>query len=130
MFKHILVPTDGSVLSKEAARHAVIFAKETGARVTAFYARQGNSEEKTEEILGFVRNLCEEEGVYCRKLSWPSDFPYKVIVGAAEALGCDLIIMASRSRKGLDGFLLGSETQNVLTHSTVPVLVLRSLYSV
>ena len=148
MFKHILVPTDGSELSQETVRRAVSFAKEAGAKITAFYAKpefpityygEGVlidttspekfaelAESQAQEILGFVENLCKEVGVECSALSLTSDIPYEAIIDAATQSGCDLIFMASHGRRGLTSLLLGSETHKVLTHSTIPVLVYRT----
>ncbi len=147
MFKHILVPTDGSELSQETSRRAVSFAKETGCRITAFFAKpeypvtyygEGAlidpttpekfaelAEQQAQQNLGFVENLCQEAGVEFGKLSLTSDIPYEAIISAAKQSGCDLIFMASHGRKGLSGLLLGSETNKVLTHSKIPVLVYR-----
>ena len=147
MFKHILVPTDGSQFSQNAVRQAVIFAKETGAQITAFYAKPAPPipyygegigynfempskynellEKQAQESLGFVENLCQQEGVSCNKLESTSDVPYQAIIEAATQCKCDLIFMASHGRRGISGFLLGSETNKVLTHSTIPVLVHR-----
>lgn len=148
MFKHILVPTDGSELSQDTVRRAVSFAKEAGAKITAFYAKpefpvtyygEGVlidttspekfaelAESQAQEILGFAGKLCEEAGVACAKVSATSDIPYEAIIDAAKNNGCDLIFMASHGRSGLTSLLLGSETNKVLTHSTIPVLVFRS----
>ena len=148
MFKHILVPTDGSELSQNAVRNAVSFAQEVGAKVTVFYAKpeypvtyygegvlidttsperfEELADSQAQEILGFVENLCNEAGVPCSKMSLTSDIPYEGIVEATKQSGCDLIFMASHGRKGLTSLLLGSETQKVLMHSTIPVLVYRS----
>ncbi len=148
MFKHILVPTDGSELSQETVRRAVSFAKEAGAKITAFYAKpefpvtyygEGVlidttspekfaelAESQAQEILGFVENLCKEVGVECSALSLTSDIPYEAIIDAATQSGCDLIFMSSHGRRGLTSLLLGSETHKVLTHSTIPVLVYRT----
>lgn len=147
MFKHILVPTDGSTLSQENARRAVSFAKEAGARITAFFAKpeypvtyygEGAlidpttpekfaelAEQQAQQHLGFVDKLCQEAGVACSKLVLSSDIPYEAIIEAANQSGCDLIFMASHGRRGLSGFLLGSETNKVLTHTKIPVLVYR-----
>jgi nucleotide-binding universal stress UspA family protein len=147
MFKHILVPTDGSEFSQNSVRRAVSFAKEAGARITAFYAKpeypvtyygEGAlidtttpeqfsqlAEQQAQEILGFVENLCQEVGVPCTKLSLTSDIPYEAIIEAANSSGCDLIFMSSHGRRGFTALLLGSETNKVLTHSTIPVLVYR-----
>ena len=147
MFKHIFVPTDGSELSRATARRAVSFAKEAGARVTVFFAKpeypiayfgEGAlidpttpekfaemADQQAAEYLGEVNKLCTEAGVECTTLSSTSDLPYEAIIEAAEKAGCDLIFMASHGRRGISGFLLGSETNKVLTHSKVPVLVYR-----
>lgn len=147
MFKHILVPTDGSDLSRETVRRAVSFAKEAGARITAFFAKpeyhiayfgEGAlidpttpekyaelAEQQAAEYLGEVQKLCAEAGVDCATVSATSDVPYEAIIAAAESAGCDLIFMASHGRRGFSGFLLGSETNKVLTHSKIPVLVYR-----
>ncbi|MEY2633380.1 MAG: hypothetical protein RIR00_2034 [Pseudomonadota bacterium] len=147
MFKHIFVPTDGSELSQSTARRAVTFAKEAGARITAFFAKpeypvtyfgEGAiidpttpevfadlSERQARENLGFVEQLCAEAGVAYAGVSQTSDVPYEAIIAAAEAAGCDLIFMASHGRRGISGLLLGSETNKVLTHSQIPVLVYR-----
>jgi nucleotide-binding universal stress UspA family protein len=147
MFKHILVPTDGSELSRATASRAVSFAKEAGARITVFFAKpeypiayfgegaliDPTSPEKFSELadqqateyLSEVQKQCVEAGVECSTIAVTSDVPYEAIVEAAEKSSCDLIFMASHGRRGLSGFLLGSETNKVLTHSKVPVLVYR-----
>jgi nucleotide-binding universal stress UspA family protein len=147
MFKHILVPTDGSELSQKSARCAVTFAKETGARITVFYAKpeypvtyygEGAlidpttpahfaelAEQQAQQNLGQVEILCQEAGVPCSKLSLTSDIPYEAIIAAATQSGCDLIFMASHGRRGFSSLILGSETNKVLSYSTIPVLVYR-----
>ena len=147
MFKHILVPTDGSELSQETARRAISFAKEAGARITAFYAKpeypvtyygEGAlidpttpekfaelAEQQAQQVLGFVEQMSVEAGVACSKLALTSDIPYEAIIEAATESGCDLIYMASHGRRGISALLLGSETQKVLTHTQIPVLVYR-----
>ncbi len=145
MFKHILVPTDGSELSQAAARQAVAFARETGARITAFHAKpiyleyyyvegiklelESDRQEKVEahcaNCLGFIEKLCQEAGVPCTTLSVSSNAVYEAIIKAATGSGCDLIFMASHGHSGLGALILGSETTKVLTHSKIPVLVYR-----
>jgi nucleotide-binding universal stress UspA family protein len=147
MFKHIFVPTDGSELSQATVKRAVTFAKEAGARLTAFFAKPDYpityfgegalidpttpekfaeiAEQQATEVLGQVQALCAEAGVECQTTSSTSDAPYEAIIAAAEQSGCDLIFMASHGRRGISGFLLGSETNKVLTHSRIPVLVYR-----
>ena len=147
MFKHILVPTDGSELSQATAKRAVEFAKASGAKVTIFFAKpeypiayfgegaliDPTTPEKFAELaeqqattyLGEVQKQCAAAGVECATTAATSDVPYEAIIDAAEKSGCDLIFMASHGRRGISGFLLGSETNKVLTHSKIPVLVYR-----
>ena len=147
MFKHILVPTDGSQFSQDTVQRAVSFAKEAGACVTAFYAkpqykiphyvggeefdlppspeRDELEEKKAQGILGFIESFCQEAGVPCDKLTLTNNVVYEAIIEAASTSGCDLIFMASHGRRGLSALLLGSETTKVLTHTKIPVLVCR-----
>ncbi|HEY5763531.1 MAG TPA: universal stress protein [Rhodocyclaceae bacterium] len=147
MFKHILIPTDGSELSQKNAQRAISFAKEAGARVTAFHAMpeypvtyygegaliDPTTPEKFSEMmnkqadehLAAVAAQCKAAGVACETMKSTSDVPYEAIIAAAEKAGCDLIFMASHGRRGISALLLGSETHKVLTHTTIPVLVHR-----
>lgn len=147
MFKHFLIPTDGSQLSLQAAKHAVALAKEVGAKVTFFFAKPDYpvafygegalidpttpekfsemADRQAAEILAQVEILAREAGLDYASASEVSDLPYEAIIKAAESSGCDLIFMASHGRRGIGGLLLGSETQKVLTHSRTPVLVYR-----
>lgn len=148
MFKHLLVPTDGSALSQETVLSAVQFAAETGARITFLYVRpdypvsyfgEGALVDPTtpesfadmtgkvaDEILERSAAAAKAKGVPSAGRSLVNDLPYEGIIETATTEGCDLIFMASHGRRGLVGLLLGSETQKVLTHSTIPVLVYRS----
>ena len=145
MFAHVLLPTDGSKLSENAIRKGVQLAKSMKARVTGlcvvpkmhFYNFDseipGDIKEKAEKEcrdlaranLDFIRKAAAEAGVVCQLVSATDDQPYEAIIHAAEAQGCDLIMMASHGRRGVKAVLLGSETQKVLTHSKTPVLVFR-----
>lgn len=147
MFKHILVPTDGSQLSSDTVKRAITFAKETRAKVCFFFAKPDYpvafygegalidpttpdkfaemAEQQAKEILSGHEALARAEGVECSSLTSVSDIPYEAIIAAAEESGADLIFMASHGRRGISGLLLGSETQKVLTHSKIPVLVYR-----
>ena len=145
MYRHILLPTDGSELSRDTARHAVSFAKAIGARITAIFVKPGFStdyegdlldptavdriahaaDKKAKEYLGFIKKLCKEGAVECDSVSVVGDQPYREIIRAAEEGHCDLILMASHGRHGFQSLLLGSETQKVLTYSSIPVLVYR-----
>jgi nucleotide-binding universal stress UspA family protein len=79
----------------------------------------------SQEILAAAEKQAQIQGVPCTTLSQIAEQPYAAIIEAATLQGCDLIFMASHGRRGLDALLLGSETQKVLTHSTIPVLVYR-----
>jgi nucleotide-binding universal stress UspA family protein len=147
MFKHILVPTDGSKLSAKAAKQAVKLAKALGARITGFYAapdytstyygdgyilRAPSAEAQAEvaqkqarKCLSAIEVEAEVEKVPCEVFHVVSDSPYEAIIDAAKKKKCDLIFMASHGRRGLSGLVLGSETQKVLIHSKIPVLVCR-----
>ena len=145
MFKHILLPTDGSRLSEKAIKQSVRMAKAFGARITALhvvpkfhafsyqvdmleatrdeYAAQAAA--RASEYLDYAQRVARAAGVECDGVRVMADQPFKEIVKLADKKGCDLILMASHGRRGLEGLLLGSETQKVLTHSKVPVLVYR-----
>ncbi len=147
MFKHILVPTDGSELSTGAVGKAIEFARETGARLTFFFAKpeypvsfygEGAlvdpttpekfaemAEQQARDILGAAELAARNANVACDSVASVSDVPYDAIISAATDKECDLIFMASHGRRGISGLLLGSETQKVLTHSKIPVLVYR-----
>lgn len=147
MFTHILVPTDGSQLSSDTVERAVSFAKEAGARVTFFYAKPDYpvafygegalidpttpakfaemADAQAHEVLSACQKKAESAGVSSAVKSAVNDVPYEAIIDACASCGCDLIFMASHGRRGFSALLLGSETQKVLTHSKVPVLVYR-----
>ena len=145
MFKHLLLPTDGSELSQEAVRKGLQFARESGARVTGvgvapqFHVftfdttmledtgEQYLAESRTQadKNLAMLQRAADELGVACTTVVEVSDHPYEAIIRVAERSACDLILMASHGRRGMQGLLLGSETQKVLTHTKIPVLVYR-----
>jgi nucleotide-binding universal stress UspA family protein len=145
MFKHVLLPTDGSKLSETAVRKGVQFAKSLNARVTGcsvvpklhFFNYDSDMptaikeqaiqecKQQAQNHLDFVRRTAKEAGVPCDTVCETDDQFHEAIIDAAEKQGCDLIMMASHGRRGISGLLLGSETQKVLTHSKIPVLVYR-----
>jgi nucleotide-binding universal stress UspA family protein len=145
MFKHILLPTDGSNLSQAVIQKGVQLAKSIKAKITGisvvpeekYYLYQTgiSMQEKDERAkhqklqanrnLAVLEKAAKEAGVPCETLCEIGDHPYETIIRVAEKRGCDLIFMASHGRRGLKGLLLGSETQKVLTHSKTPVLVHR-----
>lgn len=147
MFRNILVPTDGSTLSRKAVKRAVQLAKEQKGRVTGYYVgptwkprgyddstpyrmvspteHAANVKKTATHILGVVRRAAEKAGVPCSTSFTTDDYPYLRIVEAAARNGCDLILMATHGRRGISRLLLGSETSKVLAHSKVPVMVCR-----
>jgi nucleotide-binding universal stress UspA family protein len=147
MFKHILLPTDGSRFSERAVFCGIEMARQIGARVTGIYAAPefhvlsyrvtelSESREQfavdvqahAERYLAFIRTTAAEAGVACETLTEHSDHPHDAICRVAKRQQCDLIVMASHGRRGLTGLLLGSETQRVLAHAGVPVLVWRAV---
>ena len=148
MFKHILLPTDGSELSENAVKKAIEFAKSVGAQVSGLYVLQEYSPVLATEGMGYIDPLTVEQFeksaenyarnclAFVEKTAGAAEVPcdcstetdfhvYEAIVQAAEEKGCDLIWMASHGRRGVAGLLVGSETAKVLTHSKIPVLVYR-----
>jgi len=149
LFKHILVPTDGSGLSRAAAEHAVVIAAALGAQVTFFHAKPEHRQSffggegggfvdqmpmdeferisalRAQEYLDELQRLAQAAGVTSQSVSAAAVAPYEGIIDAALTHGCDLIVMASHGRRGIKSLILGSETQKVLTHSKIPVLVYR-----
>lgn len=145
MFKRILLPTDGSEPAQRAVLAGIAFAKDLGAEVigltvipkfhTFTYKAEMIEETKEEyavdseqhalQNLGFIEGAAREAGVPCACEKTVSDHPDQIIVSTARDRHCDLIVMGSHGRRGIKGLLLGSETQKVLVHSNVPVLVYR-----
>lgn len=145
MFKHILLPTDGSDLSAAAIRQGIRFAKSIGAKVTGlcvmpeqhpFYyeteipvqALEQAAErykDQAGKYLAEIETAAREAGVTYASVYEVHDSPYEAIIRTADRNGCDLIMMASHGRRGVKALLIGSETQKVLTHSRIPVLVYR-----
>lgn len=147
MYQRILVATDGSTLSKKAVSSAIGLAATCGAELIALkvvprYPQayfEGSIPLSTEEIsrvekqwsesaqtqLDAVAKSAKAKGVSAKAITVKSDVVSDAIIAAAKKQKADLIVMASHGRKGIKRLLLGSETQQVLTHSHIPVLVLR-----
>ena len=147
MYKRILVATDGSTLSKKAVRSAIDLAGVVGAELVALYVvprypvsyfeggitistqdvarTEKQWADKGQAVVDAVQLLAQGEGLKAKAVIARSDLVAESIISAAKKHKCDLIVMASHGRKGIKRVLLGSETQHVLTHSSVPVLVLR-----
>jgi nucleotide-binding universal stress UspA family protein len=147
MFKHILIPTDGSELSKRAAEAGVALAKALGARVTGFHAEPAPtpvvyddfipvrhispethaaaSGRAARRYLAVIEAAAAKAGVPCETVHLTSEYPADAILDAARRRKCDVIFMASHGRSGFAALVLGSETQKVLTHAKIPVVVYR-----
>jgi nucleotide-binding universal stress UspA family protein len=143
MFKHILLPTDGSDLSNAAIQKGVDFAKSIGARVTGLHVlvpsqahtiQPGiltDTSEKyhpdarleADNYLAVIERAAKEAGVSCELEFIAANHAYEAIINTAEEKGCDCIVMASHGRHGVQALLMGSETTKVLTHTKLPVLV-------
>ena len=147
MFKNILIPTDGSETALKAVQAGIALAAEIGAKVTAYCAQEPvpthihgegyiadkrmvaafdkRAADYARQNVKAVEAAAKAAGVRCATLVTRSTVPYRGIVEAAETKGCDAIFIASHGRRGLSKLLLGSVTQEVLTHSKIPVLVFR-----
>lgn len=148
MYKNILVPHDGSALSDEAADHAMALARSVKSKLTIVHVvahrslvldegvssrlvhkletdYEAAAKKNAEDRLAKVTARAKDAGIDARAVVIVGDDPFTEIIGQAGALKCDLIVMASHGRRGLEGLLLGSETVKVLTHSRTPVLVVR-----
>ena len=145
MYSRILVPTDGTERSALALEAALGLAKLGGGTVIGLHAGgvpqlhdtglgiedpnraawRLEREQQARDALAYVTRRATEAGVPSETIMTPGDVPYEAIIEAARDRDCDLIVMAAHGRHGLAARLLGSETQKVLTHSAIPVLVVR-----
>jgi nucleotide-binding universal stress UspA family protein len=146
MYKHILIPTDGSELSKKALDHGIGLAKALNAKVTAvtvsepfhvFAVEPGMVTDTPDEhkkriaavtakYLKAAKDAATAAGVPCDMVQVEHEHPYETIIDTARKRGCDAIVMASHGRRGVSAVVLGSETVKVLTHSNIPVVVVRA----
>jgi len=144
MYRNILVPTDGSDITSKAVQSAIALAKTLGAKLTAISVKEPFPYSAISEMqpvppqefydaqeriaAARVKGVAEAAaaaGVTCVASTVEALHPWEAIVDHAKAQGCDLIVMASHGRRGVSALLLGSETQKVLTHCSVPVLVVK-----
>ena len=147
MYKNLLVATDGSKLSDKALAHAIGLAQAVGATLTIFYAAPDYpmpayadgvvyepvsrkeyaklSAEDAEKILGKAATKAEAAGLVSKTAYAIASAPWEAILAAAKKHKCDAIVMASHGRRGISAVLLGSETQKVLTHTKLPVIIIR-----
>jgi nucleotide-binding universal stress UspA family protein len=145
MYANILIPTDGSELSGQAAAHGIALAKRLDSRIALLTvlppfhvlttdtqmiedtraAYQVRMLAQAETILGAAAQVAQSAGVACATVNAEHERPYQAIINTAESSSCDLIVMASHGRRGVAAILIGSETLKVLTHCRIPVLVHR-----
>jgi nucleotide-binding universal stress UspA family protein len=147
MFKKILLPTDGSDLSRKSIKKGIEFAKSINARVVGFFSPEdyralmyseyippslmsqdefeANARKAAEKQLAFVEKTAKAAGVPYEGYFLASIAPWEAIIEAAKKKKCDLIFMASHGRTGLGALVLGSQTTKVLTHTKIPVIVYR-----
>jgi nucleotide-binding universal stress UspA family protein len=146
MYRHILIPTDGSALAEKAVVHGLALAKAVGAKVTTIIVeapfnvydvpesrlRQMPKEfaeyaehikQHAGKVLNHVAEAAKAAGVACDTVQTEHYQPYQAIIETAKEKGCDLIVIASHGRSGISAVLLGSVTTKVLTHTDIPVLV-------
>jgi nucleotide-binding universal stress UspA family protein len=144
MYKKILVPTDGSDTASKVVEPAVALARSCGATIVALhvtdpYPYSGLAEtvpitaeqyrvhvtKIAEDALEPIKGACAAANVGCEAVIGEDIHPWKAMLDVAKDRNCDLVVIASHGRRGVQALLLGSETQKLLTHSTIPVLVLR-----
>jgi nucleotide-binding universal stress UspA family protein len=147
MYKNLLVPTDGSKLSDKAVAHAIGLAQALKAKIVAFYAAPDYplpayadgvvyepvsrkeyaklAAADADKILSAAAAKAKAAGIECQTTYTIAAAPWEAILAAAKKHKCDAIVMASHGRRGVSALLLGSETQKVLTHGKLPVIVVR-----
>jgi nucleotide-binding universal stress UspA family protein len=146
MYKNILIATDGSELAHKAVVHGLELAKSVGAKVTAvvveapfdtmhvpesrmrhiaedFEQHTKTAKRHADKVLGNVADAAKKAGLACDTVQVEHEQPYQAIIKTAEEKGCDAIVMASHGRSGIAAVLLGSVTNKVLTHTSIPVVV-------
>jgi nucleotide-binding universal stress UspA family protein len=146
MYKHILIPTDGSELSQKAIDHGAKLAKALNAKITILIVSEpfhifaldptvvtGTPAEYKRRIADVIaqhlktaKDTAVAAGVTCDGVHVEHEQPYRAIIDTASKMGCDAIVMASHGRRGISAMVLGSETVKVLTHSSTPVVVVRA----
>ncbi|MBR0797331.1 universal stress protein [Bradyrhizobium jicamae] len=143
MYRHILIPTDGSELAEHGVRHGLALAKSLGAKASVIFVVEPLSEvggqyrellakyaeirkQEATSALDRAAHAAREAGVSCEISRVESGPPHQAIIEAAEERGCDLIVMSSHGRSGLSMLLIGSVTNKVLVQAKIPVLVCQS----
>jgi len=141
MYRHILIPTDGSELAERGVSNGLALAKSLGARVTVLIVKEpfdtlrfievtGEADEHAEEakrhaagVLDRAASAAKRAGVACDTIQVEHEHPYQAIIAVAKDRACDLIVMSSHGRSGFSAVVLGSVTNKVLTTTKSPVLV-------
>jgi nucleotide-binding universal stress UspA family protein len=145
MYKHILIPTDGTPQSRKAVAGAVELAKAIGAKVTGLFAAPPATpivyrhnlpvgfttpaehdrmiKASADRYLNVIKEAARKAGVPCETIVVTSDYPADTILKTANKKKCDLIVMATHGRRGISGAILGSEPQRVVAQAKMPVLV-------
>ena len=140
MYRHILIPTDGSELAERGVAHGLALAKSLGAKVSIIFVLEPFSEmtgrfleavatyaelrkEQATSALDRSANMAKEAAVSCETIQVENGQPHRAIIAAAADKGCDLIVMSSHGRSGLSMLLIGSVTNKVLAEARTPVLV-------
>jgi nucleotide-binding universal stress UspA family protein len=144
MFKRILVPTDGSDITQKALETSIALARSLGAELHTISVKEpfpygaisemqptppqeffDAQERIATRRVAAVAEACAAAGVPCQTMTVEALHPWEAIIDHAKRMECDLLVMASHGRRGVSALLLGSETQKVLTHSKIPVLIVR-----
>jgi len=147
MFKTILIPTDGSKVAAKAVKAGIRFAAAVGAKLVIYQGLEDTiryaysegyvlpknmatslerqSRDLAEKHLATIKKQAAAAGVACETIATKAILPYQGIIAAAKKKKCDVIFMSSHGRRGIAGLLMGSVTNQVLTHTTIPVLVYR-----
>ena len=140
MYRHILIPTDGSELADRGVAHGLALAKSVGAKVSVIFVVEPFPEmtgrfletvaryvelrkEQARSELDRAANAAKEAGISCETIQAENAQPHQGIIAAAEDKDCDLIVMSSHGRSGLSALLIGSVTNKVVTYARTPVLV-------
>ena len=140
MYRHILIPTDGSELAEHGLAHGLALAKSLGARASVIFVVEPFSEmtgrmleavaryaelrkEQAASALDRAAKAAKDAGVSCETIQAENGQPHQAIIAATQDKGCDLIVMSSHGRSGLSMLLIGSVTNKVLAHAKTPVLV-------
>jgi len=127
MYRHIVIPTDGSELAERGVAHGLALAKSLGAKVSLIYVVEPLLAVTGDfaSVLDRAENAAKEAGVSCETIQVENVPPHQAIIAAAEDKGCNLIVMSWHGRSGLSTLLIGSVTNKVLAYAKTPVLVCR-----